>query len=345
MTSPAPASQSSRSPSRSSRGLWLLIVTMLALVAGLAVVVQAGAKESGHSNSAGSLLGAGSGPSAAILNIDQVIDSNSVRLWQRTLDRVTKLPNVEALILRINSPGGTVASTQALGRSLDRLKEDSELPIVAVVEDVAASGAYWLAASADSIFVLPGSIVGSIGVVSPMFSIEGLMEQYGIKDDTVSVGEYKTAGSLFQDLDDDERAEILRRLTDIYEQFLAAVFEGREGRGETPITMVKLREDLAEARLFNGSEAIVNGLADFEGGQFEAIEHLTETLRDSGKLGENQKLNAFDTRMPSIWEELGTPNPFGEADLLNPSVDWIGWILARSHLPLVLYHPLLGGGQ
>jgi len=178
-------------------------------------------------------------------------------------------PNLKAVILRFNSPGGTVAGTQEISREIDKLKKTGKV-VVASMGDVAASGAYWLAARCDKIVANPGTMTGSIGVIMSTQNMEGLYEKLGVEPITLKKGKYKDMGSAAREMTEEEKAILQSMIDDDYNHFVQAVAEGRD------MNVARVRE-LATGRVFNGTQAKEVGLVDQMGNFYDAVD-LTAKL-------------------------------------------------------------------
>lgn len=171
--------------------------------------------------------------------------------------------NVKAVVLRINSPGGSVAAVQEICQEVNRLRNSNKI-VVASIGDIAASGGYYIASQADKIVADPGSITGSIGAKIELTNMQELLKKIGLRFDSITSGKYKDIGSPFRELLPDEK-EILQNITnDAYSQFLGAVAQGRK------MDMEKLKK-LADGRIFSGSQAKNLGLVDELGNIEDAI--------------------------------------------------------------------------
>ena len=171
--------------------------------------------------------------------------------------------NVKAIVLDINSPGGTVASVQNIYSEILKAKESKK--VVALFRDVAASGGFYIAMAADKIVAEPGTITGSVGVIMQTSNVEGLFDKIGVKVVPITSGKYKDIGSSFRPMSDAEKAILQDMVNDTYTQFFAAVKAGRPD--------VK-PEDLAEytdGRVFTGQRAYNLGFVDKLGGEQEAL--------------------------------------------------------------------------
>lgn len=170
---------------------------------------------------------------------------------------------VKAVVLRIDSPGGSAAASQEIASEIRRFKDDTGKPVVVSMGDVAASGGYYISVYADKIVANPGTLTGSIGVISQFIYIEGLLEKLGLEMEIIKTGEHKDMG--IRPLTDEER-QIMQDITDdLYEQFVVAVAEGRS----LPVANVEM---LATGQLYTGDQALTLGLVDELGGVNRAIE-------------------------------------------------------------------------
>ena len=184
-------------------------------------------------------------------------------LVREQLGRAEKDVVVKAIVLRIESPGGAVAPCQQILGEIERVKEKK--PIVVSMENMAASGGYYISTKADKIVALPGTLTGSIGVISQIPNVEGLYEKLGIKMQTFKGGKYKDMYSGLRELTPEE-AEIMQGMTDeYYEQFVEVVAEGR-GLSKEEV------RNLATGQLYTGTEAQRLGLVDELGGLDTAID-------------------------------------------------------------------------
>ena len=171
--------------------------------------------------------------------------------------------SVQAVLLRVNSPGGSAAATQEAAAELQKLK-DSGKPVVVSMGDTAASGAYWLAAYGDKIYANPSTITGSIGVYMSYYDVQGLSEKLGVREEKIKSGPYKDIFSPFRPMTEEERRLTQNMVDDMYEQFVAVVAEQRHMDGE------KVRS-LADGRVFTGVQAKEAGLVDELGNYYDAL--------------------------------------------------------------------------
>jgi len=171
--------------------------------------------------------------------------------------------NIRAVVLRIDSPGGSGNASDAVWQELRRLRRDK--PVIVSMGDVAASGGYYIACAADAIVADPATITGSIGVFGGKLNVLGLYRKLGLNVETVSRGKHAAMWSPFSDFDPEEEALYQKSLDQFYDVFLARVAEGRK---MTPA----LVDSIGQGRVWSGMAAKQRGLVDRFGGLHEAME-------------------------------------------------------------------------
>jgi protease-4 len=192
------------------------------------------------------------------------------------LQAAFKDKNTQGVVVRINSPGGSPVQAQTIYDEMKRLrKKYPEIPLYAVVEDVCASGGYFVAAGADQIYVGKASIVGSIGVLMNGFGFTGLMEKIGIERRLVTAGENKGMLDPFSPVDPKDTEHVKKLMGDIHQQFINVV---REGRGKR----LKDSPDIFSGLIWTGERSVDLGLADGFGSlEYVAREVIkAEDIRD-----------------------------------------------------------------
>lgn len=185
--------------------------------------------------------------------------------WGKRLERLAKKPEVKAIVLSINSPGGSVGSVQELHALLARIRKDHKKPVVAQLGDVAASGGYYLAVACDKIVAHPGTLVGSIGVIFNTMNVEGLMAKLGVKQSPIKSGKMKDIGSMSRPMTEEERVLLQGVIDNAYGQFLTAVAEGRN------MEVDKVRP-FADGRIVTGEQAQKLGFVDELGDSYHAVQ-------------------------------------------------------------------------
>lgn len=174
--------------------------------------------------------------------------------------------DIKAVVMRVDSPGGTSVAAQEIGLELDKLRATGK-PVVTSMGDVCASGGYWIACSTDHIMANPATLTGSIGVIMQLQNIEGLYEKLGVKEVVIKSGEHKDIGSPYRALSPEEQQILQGIVQDSYQQFIDQVLKGREGK----LTREQLMP-LADGRIFTGTQARDLGLVDSLGDYYDAIE-------------------------------------------------------------------------
>ncbi|MBE0432518.1 signal peptide peptidase SppA [candidate division WOR-3 bacterium] len=178
-------------------------------------------------------------------------------------------PSIRAIILRINSPGGVVAASQEI---YDAVKcQQGKKPVIASMESVAASGAYYIALPSDIIVANPGTVTGSIGVIMEWPVLEKLLDKLGIEFETIKSREHKDIGSTHRRMTDKERQLMQGMVTDVYEQFVEVTSEHRS----MPLDSVL---KYADGRVFSGRQAKEIGLVDTLGSFETAVEIAGDLL-------------------------------------------------------------------
>jgi protease-4 len=196
---------------------------------------------------------------------------NMVAQIKEELTRATEDERIKAVVLRINSPGGTVTASDILYHEVKAFKDKRKIPIVASIMDVGASGGYYVAAAADTILAHPASVTGSVGVIMLTVNANGLLEKIGVQATAVTSGPRKDMGSPFRPMTPEERAIFQSVIDSFYERFLTVVKEGRPGLSSDQI------RKLADGRIYSGEQAMANGLVDGIGYLDDAIELAKRT--------------------------------------------------------------------
>ena len=228
----------------------LLTFAYLTVVLALAIDWKGGAESMG-------------GKHTALVEVHGLIAPGTESSAERVmlaLQSAFKDKSTQGVVLRINSPGGSPVQSQMIFDEVKRLRQKyPEIPLYAVVEDLCASGGYYVAAAADRIYVAKGSIVGSIGVRMDNFGVVGLMEKLGIERRLITAGKNKALLDPFLPEDPEQKRIAIDLVTQIHQQFIAAV---REGRGKR----LKETPDMFSGLIWTGTKSIELGLADGLGG-------------------------------------------------------------------------------
>ncbi|CAN5565022.1 S49 family peptidase [soil metagenome] len=198
------------------------------------------------------------GPHTALVEVRGEISANSEASAENIVAAVKSAledPGSVAVVLRINSPGGSPVQAGIINSEITRLKAINKKKVYAVVEESCASGAYYIAVAADEIYADKASIVGSIGVLMDGFGFTGVMEKVGVERRLLTAGENKAILDPFSPLSEKHREYVQVMLNQIHQQFIAVVKQGRGARlKETPETFSGL--------FWNGEQAVSMGLVD-----------------------------------------------------------------------------------
>jgi protease IV len=179
-------------------------------------------------------------------------------------------PSIGAIILRIDSPGGSVGPSQEIYSEV--LKTRKVKKIVASLGSVAASGGYYIASPASHIVANPGTLTGSIGVIMAFSNVEELIQKIGLKPMVIKAGKFKDAGSVVRPMTDEENVLLQSVVDDVHNQFIEAISTGRE----LSIEDVK---KVADGRIFSGRQALEYKLVDQLGGFEDSLEFLKKSLQ------------------------------------------------------------------
>jgi len=190
---------------------------------------------------------------------------NPVSLFVEKLDRAQADPDVRAVVVRINSPGGGVTASDIMYNRLLQFRQHKRVPVVAIIQDVGASGGYYIACGADTIMAHPTAVTGSIGVIVQLVSFADLMEKLGIDAQAVTSGRFKSMGSPLKPLEKEDMAIVQGMVNDFYERFVAVVQTGR------PKLTPDAVRTLADGRVYTGQQAKANGMIDDLGYMMDAI--------------------------------------------------------------------------
>jgi protease-4 len=200
-----------------------------------------------------------SGKHTALVEVNGVIapgtDASAERVTT-ALQAAFKDQNTVGVVVRINSPGGSPVQAQNIYEEMRRLRQKHpSVPLYAVVEDLCASGGYYVAAGADRIYVAKSSIIGSIGVRMDSFGVTGLMDKLGVERRLLTAGDNKGFLDPFLPVDDKQKAHAQALLNDVHQQFIGVV---REGRGKR----LKETPDMFSGLIWTGQKSLELGLAD-----------------------------------------------------------------------------------
>lgn len=233
---------------------------------------------------------------AVILAEGEIVDGNadgaiSSEKFAKEIRKARKDENIKAIVLRVNSPGGSILASDVIWREMSEAKKVK--PVIVSMGEVAASGGYYIAAPADTIVAQPNTITGSIGIFGILFNVQELVnDKLGVTTDVVSTGELSDFGNMARPLSEVERTIIQSSVEDGYETFISRV---AEGRGMHPDSVRKI----ASGRVWTGSQAKARGLVDVLGGLDTAIGIAAAKI----KAGDDYRVVYYPEKKP-WFEEL-----------------------------------------
>ena len=216
--------------------------------------------------------GDGDGPKIGVVEVSGVISESKDTLAQ--LHELRKDKSIKAIVVRIDSPGGAVAPSQEIFSAVLRARKDKK--VVCSMGTVAASGGYYIAAACDKIVASPGTVTGSIGVISELPHVHELLKLARVEIDTVKSGALKDIGSPFRPMKPDERAFFQQFVDGVYDQFLTDVATQRK------IDKNVLKE-IADGRILTGQQALEHKLVDELGNLEDAIDSAAKLAGVSGE--------------------------------------------------------------
>jgi protease IV len=201
---------------------------------------------------------------------------NAVSLFAQQMSHAARDKNVKAVVLRVNSPGGTVTASDLMYEIVADFREQSGKPVVASTQETAASGGYYISCAADQIVAHPTSVVGSIGVIFSTFEVERMMDKVGVRNEAIKSGPLKDMGSPFKALRPDERQVMQAMVDDYYARFVEIVRTRRNITDEEKLKLV------TDGRVFTGNRAVELGLADRAGSLNDALDLARELGKAPG---------------------------------------------------------------
>ena len=227
-------------------------------------------------------------PAVGILEINGIITESLPYL--DTIKQFEQDDKIKAVVVRLDSPGGKVGPSQEVYGALLRLKKKK--PLLASLGSLGASGAYYIACATDTVYALPGTMTGSIGVIMEMFDASEGLKRIGVTPNSITAGTLKDAGSPFKPMSEQERAYFKDLVDDVHSQFVEAVSSGRNME-------VDAVRRLADGRVFTGRQAKGAGLVDRLGGLDEAVEDARKKAHIEG---EPRIIRSEGTR--GVWDAI-----------------------------------------
>jgi len=227
------------------------------------------------------------------------------------LEKAKEDPRVKAVVLRLNSPGGTVAGSDVAYEEVRRFIEESEKPVVASMGEMATSGAYYLALAADEIVAQPSTVTGSIGVIFPTVNVSEGLSRIGVKSRAVTSGPNKDLANPLEPVDE-THYQILQGIVDaFYDDFRSLVVERREQLPEAHV------DEATDGRVVTGTRAHELGLIDRLGGLRDAIDRAKELASIDEARVVKYVTNGRGARTPYARADLSEPQAETSVNLLN----------------------------
>jgi protease-4 len=246
-----------------------------------------------------------SGAHVGVIEVSGLITSGKPVIDK--LIQFRKDPEVKAVVLRVDSPGGEVGPSQEIYEEVRKTAKVKK--VVASLGGVAASGGYYIASACDRIISNPGTITGSIGVIIEFSNVEGLLKKIGVTADVVKSGTFKDIGSPVRPMTAEERSLVQGVIDSVHQQFIKAVSDGRR----MPVEKVRA---IADGRIMSGAQAKALGLVDSLGGLQDAIE-------TAGRLGgiKGEVEAVYIKKEPfSLWNLVFGEDAEGAGNLLQRAV-------------------------
>ncbi|TVR06256.1 MAG: signal peptide peptidase SppA [Phormidium sp. GEM2.Bin31] len=261
----------------------------------------------------------------ARIEVSGAIASKTRQEVLKALDTVAER-KYRALLLRIDSPGGTVTDSHEIYQALMRLRDKHQVKVVASFGNISASGGVYIGMGAEKIVSNPGTITGSIGVILRGNNLERLLDKIGVSFKTIKSGPYKDILAVDRELSEGEQ-QILQSLIDnTYDQFVETVATARQ----LPVETVR---EFADGRIFNGQQALDLKLVDAIGTEEDARRLAAEL---AGLNPEQAELDEIETAKP-FWAKLLRSS--SSVSRLSATGEWLEFELTTNGMPLWMYRP------
>ncbi|CAM3337510.1 signal peptide peptidase SppA [Vagococcus fessus] len=217
-------------------------------------------------------------------------------VFMAALKKIEEDDSVKGILLEVNSPGGGVYESAEISRALTHLQKERKLPVYVSMKNMAASGGYYISAKADKIFATEETMTGSIGVIMSGLNMSGLLDKLGVKDESVKSGELKDIGSSTRKWTEKDR-DVLQGMVDTsYNRFVNLISEGRG-------MSVEDVKKIADGRIYDGTQALENGLVDEIGFPDQALEALRQDkkLKDASVVEYEASSNLLPSYLNKNW--------------------------------------------
>ncbi|MDR1924765.1 MAG: signal peptide peptidase SppA [Planctomycetaceae bacterium] len=265
----------------------------------------------------------------AILSISGVISTEEDGYIVKQIRQISKDPNVKAVVLRVDSPGGTMSGSDYYLHLMQQMKEDRKIPIVVSMGSLAASGGYYVSMIGDEIYAEPTTTTGSIGVIVPLFNVAALCKKIGVESTPITSGNLKAMGSITKQLNDEEKQIWQKLVDDSFNKFKEVIREGRKDFEDDPEKLDKL----ATGQVYNAKEALDNGLIDKIGYIDDAINRAMDLSGTSELDVKVIKYKQKNTFVESFLDGNTTKNPLNSeaiSEITSPKV----YLLLPNVLPV-----------
>lgn len=325
-------------------GRWVLITLLVLMLIGSVLVnfVQFGISIAGAAGDVKQTVISGDGADkVAVVPIDGLIDDASTQQFDRLLKDVEKDPAVKALVVEIDTPGGSATASDEMYHRLDRFKNTKHVPVVIAMRGMATSGGYYVSSAGDYIFAEPGCLTGNIGVLFPRVNLSQLLNKYGVYENTLTATttghSYKNAGSMLQPPNHDDEAYLQGLIDGIFAQFKSVVMTGRKGK------LIDNENDVFSGKAFIAADALARGLIDqigYPDSAYDYAAHLAGiTSRSIVKYTPNPSLIQLLTASSNLPHSQAK---FSQAKFFSQSTSIDGFTIDdRTAADLISARPLL----
>jgi protease-4 len=241
---------------------------------------------------------------------------NKVSLFTQQMRAAAADESVKAVVLRVNSPGGTVTSSDTMYQIVRDFRKKTKKPVVASTQEVAASGAYYVCCACDTIVAHPTSVIGSIGVLFNTLEFEEALGKIGVRAEAIKSGPLKDMGSPFKSLNRNERAVMQEMVDEYFQRFVGVVAENRPVKEPQPtLPLPPEYAGVYSGRVFSGERAVELGLADSAG-------RLEDAIKVAKRLGKASGAKVIMYKRPygyggSIYANAEVPTPRADANVLR----------------------------
>lgn len=288
---------------------WIIgIIAVLVFLFGLFILVLFSWVFSDESDG---VLGSGGEKIAVIELKEEIISSEEI---VRQFKKYRENKSIRAIVFRVESPGGGVAASQEIYEEVKKTR-DAGRPVVVSMGSVAASGGYYVSCAATRIVANPGTLTGSIGVISHFLNFEPLMKKIGVEETTMKTGKFKDIGSPFRKTTEEDKRYFHMVLNDVYDQFVDAIVEERDLEREQVLKY-------ADGRVFTGRQAMKYGFVDTLGTMEDAVSIAAELGGVHGKpnIVKEKKRKAFFERL--IGDAAAEATKIGQDFLQQPVLQY-----------------------